>query len=153
MSGLFPEFSPWGRQSTFTHKVGQSQRVQWRFFALWLWGFVKATRKSVHEQTSDEVLFLLYRYIHSKEKPFKCQECGKGFCQSRTLAVHKTLHMQVSWKYYQSPRCYPHGTLWYVMIKIQSLNTICMHGDIVKSLKLASCQMKTGKCEWQIQVI
>ncbi|KAJ0065825.1 hypothetical protein NL108_000046, partial [Boleophthalmus pectinirostris] len=33
-------------------------------------------------------------YIHSKEKPFKCQECGKGFCQSRTLAVHKTLHMQ-----------------------------------------------------------
>lgn len=36
------------------------------------------------------------RYIHSKEKPFKCQECGKGFCQSRTLAVHKTLHMQVS---------------------------------------------------------
>lgn len=35
------------------------------------------------------------RYIHSKEKPFKCQECGKGFCQSRTLAVHKTLHMQV----------------------------------------------------------
>ncbi|NXP78064.1 OSR2 protein, partial [Ramphastos sulfuratus] len=36
------------------------------------------------------------RYIHSKEKPFKCQECGKGFCQSRTLAVHKTLHMQES---------------------------------------------------------
>uniref|UniRef100_S4R678 Odd-skipped related transcription factor 1 n=1 Tax=Petromyzon marinus TaxID=7757 RepID=S4R678_PETMA len=36
------------------------------------------------------------RYIHSKEKPFKCQECGKGFCQSRTLAVHKTLHMQRS---------------------------------------------------------
>lgn len=35
------------------------------------------------------------RYIHSKEKPFKCQECGKGFCQSRTLAVHKTLHSQV----------------------------------------------------------
>ncbi|KAH0621954.1 hypothetical protein JD844_023734, partial [Phrynosoma platyrhinos] len=35
------------------------------------------------------------RYIHSKEKPFKCQECGKGFCQSRTLAVHKTLHTQV----------------------------------------------------------
>ncbi|KAF1387401.1 hypothetical protein PFLUV_G00078310 [Perca fluviatilis] len=37
-----------------------------------------------------------HRYIHSKEKPFKCQECGKGFCQSRTLAVHKTLHMQES---------------------------------------------------------
>lgn len=39
--------------------------------------------------------FSLPRYIHSKEKPFKCQECGKGFCQSRTLAVHKTLHTQV----------------------------------------------------------
>ena len=38
------------------------------------------------------------RYIHSKDKPFKCSECGKGFCQSRTLAVHKTLHLQVSWK-------------------------------------------------------
>lgn len=42
------------------------------------------------------LLGLHFRYIHSKEKPFKCQECGKGFCQSRTLAVHKTLHMQVS---------------------------------------------------------
>lgn len=36
------------------------------------------------------------RYIHSKEKPFKCLECGKGFCQSRTLAVHKILHMEES---------------------------------------------------------
>ncbi|KAK0166156.1 hypothetical protein PV328_004603 [Microctonus aethiopoides] len=35
-------------------------------------------------------------YIHSKEKPFKCNECGKGFCQSRTLAVHKILHMEES---------------------------------------------------------
>lgn len=39
---------------------------------------------------------LIYRYIHSKEKPFKCLECGKGFCQSRTLAVHKILHMEES---------------------------------------------------------
>ncbi|KAK3098279.1 hypothetical protein FSP39_017911 [Pinctada imbricata] len=31
------------------------------------------------------------RYIHSKEKPFKCNECGKGFCQSRPLAVHKCI--------------------------------------------------------------
>lgn len=38
----------------------------------------------------------LSRYIHSKEKPFKCSECGKGFCQSRTLAVHKILHMEES---------------------------------------------------------
>ena len=37
-----------------------------------------------------------YRYIHSKEKPFKCTECGKGFCQSRTLAVHKILHLEES---------------------------------------------------------
>ncbi|OAD56706.1 Protein sister of odd and bowel [Eufriesea mexicana] len=37
-----------------------------------------------------------FRYIHSKEKPFKCAECGKGFCQSRTLAVHKILHMEES---------------------------------------------------------
>jgi odd-skipped-like protein len=40
--------------------------------------------------------FRLCRYIHSKEKPFKCTECGKGFCQSRTLAVHKILHMEES---------------------------------------------------------
>lgn len=37
-----------------------------------------------------------FRYIHSKEKPFKCSECGKGFCQSRTLAVHRILHMEDS---------------------------------------------------------
>ncbi len=40
--------------------------------------------------------FFHCRYIHSKEKPFKCTECGKGFCQSRTLAVHKILHMEES---------------------------------------------------------
>ncbi len=40
--------------------------------------------------------FLFYRYIHSKEKPFKCPDCGKGFCQSRTLAVHKILHLEES---------------------------------------------------------
>lgn len=37
-----------------------------------------------------------FRYIHSKEKPFKCTDCGKGFCQSRTLAVHRILHMEDS---------------------------------------------------------
>lgn len=42
-------------------------------------------------------MFLLnHRFIHSKEKPFKCTECGKGFCQSRTLAVHKILHKEMS---------------------------------------------------------
>ena len=35
-------------------------------------------------------------YIHSKEKPFKCGDCGKGFCQSRTLAVHRILHLEES---------------------------------------------------------
>ena len=36
---------------------------------------------------------LFFRYIHSKDKPFKCAVCGKGFCQARTLAVHKATHM------------------------------------------------------------
>ena len=35
-------------------------------------------------------------YIHSKEKPFKCTDCGKGFCQARTLAVHRILHLEES---------------------------------------------------------
>ena len=38
----------------------------------------------------------LRRYIHSKEKPFKCDVCGKGFCQQRTLAVHRTIHYEES---------------------------------------------------------
>ena len=41
-------------------------------------------------------MLYIYSYIHSKEKPFKCTECGKGFCQSRTLAVHRILHMDDS---------------------------------------------------------
>ena len=32
------------------------------------------------------------RYTHAKEKPFVCQECGKGFCQARTLTLHKANH-------------------------------------------------------------
>ena len=35
-----------------------------------------------------------HRYIHSKKKPFTCDDCGKGFCQNRTLAVHKILHYE-----------------------------------------------------------
>lgn len=46
--------------------------------------------------TSYLLTCFFFRYIHSKEKPFKCLECGKGFCQSRTLAVHKILHMEES---------------------------------------------------------
>uniref|UniRef100_A0A182FWF7 C2H2-type domain-containing protein n=1 Tax=Anopheles albimanus TaxID=7167 RepID=A0A182FWF7_ANOAL len=55
-------------------------------------------RKNPHPR-HNTTLFLFWRklrYIHSKEKPFKCLECGKGFCQSRTLAVHKILHMEES---------------------------------------------------------
>ncbi|CAG2105067.1 unnamed protein product [Medioppia subpectinata] len=43
------------------------------------------------------------RYIHSKEKPFKCVDCGKGFCQSRTLAVHRILHLDDS--PHKCPQC------------------------------------------------
>ena len=51
---------------------------------------------SQQQNTYELFYFSFYRYIHSKEKPFKCTECGKGFCQSRTLAVHKILHMEES---------------------------------------------------------
>jgi len=40
------------------------------------------------------LLFCVLRYIHSKEKPFRCSQCGKGFCQARTLAVHRILHQE-----------------------------------------------------------
>ncbi|GBP15971.1 Protein bowel [Eumeta japonica] len=53
-------------------------------------------KKTAVSYNHTNLTFLLYRYIHSKEKPFKCTECGKGFCQSRTLAVHKILHMEES---------------------------------------------------------
>ena len=32
------------------------------------------------------------RYIHDAKKPFQCQICQKGFCQSRTLATHMLNH-------------------------------------------------------------
>lgn len=32
-----------------------------------------------------------HKYTHLEEKPFKC-ECGKGFCQLRTLAIHRATH-------------------------------------------------------------
>jgi len=52
-------------------------------------------RYKLHCNPTD-VLFHFCSYIHSKEKPFKCGDCGKGFCQSRTLAVHRILHLEES---------------------------------------------------------
>lgn len=77
-------------------KVGRSHLNAVEVFRPVALLFAIAPGTRMHDQTSDEVSLMFHRYIHSKEKPFKCQECGKGFCQSRTLAVHKTLHMQVS---------------------------------------------------------
>ncbi|KHJ80401.1 zinc finger, C2H2 type [Oesophagostomum dentatum] len=48
--------------------------------------------KYLHLVTSVSIHSL--RFIHSKEKPFKCDVCGKGFCQSRTLQVHRAAHTE-----------------------------------------------------------
>ena len=37
----------------------------------------------------------LFRYTHSSRKPFQCEFCGKGFCQSRSLQQHKLKHAKV----------------------------------------------------------
>ena len=47
---------------------------------------------SIRSYLNPPIYLKLSRYIHSKEKPFKCEVCGKGFCQSRTLAVHRATH-------------------------------------------------------------
>ncbi|GIY31447.1 protein odd-skipped-related 1 [Caerostris extrusa] len=56
------------------------------------------TQRVIGIHTQRVIVFIgsWYWYIHSKEKPFKCTDCGKGFCQSRTLAVHRILHMEDS---------------------------------------------------------
>ena len=36
------------------------------------------------------------RYIHSDKKPYECTICGKGFCQARSLTVHKASRRGVS---------------------------------------------------------
>ena len=35
-------------------------------------------------------------FVHSVEKPYKCELCKKGFCQPRTLALHHAVHLQVN---------------------------------------------------------
>ena len=49
-------------------------------------------------------LFPYFRYIHSKEKPFECEHCGKGFCQSRTLVTHRANHHPESGHLTEIPR-------------------------------------------------
>jgi len=33
-----------------------------------------------------------HKYTHMKEKPFVCPDCNKGFCQARTMMMHRTTH-------------------------------------------------------------
>ncbi|KAB7504159.1 Protein sister of odd and bowel [Armadillidium nasatum] len=61
------------------------------------------------------------RYIHSKEKPFKCSDCGKGFCQSRTLAVHRILHMDESpHKCHTCGRSFNQRSVFYLILRYAS---------------------------------
>lgn len=39
---------------------------------------------------NNSISYVICRYIHVKEKPFRCPVCGKGFCQSRTLSSHRS---------------------------------------------------------------
>lgn len=35
------------------------------------------------------LIVIIFRFIHAKEKPYVCEICNKGFCQSRTMESHK----------------------------------------------------------------
>lgn len=94
--------------------------------------------RNFYNSRSFSAIFLCFfcRYIHSKEKPFKCQECGKGFCQSRTLAVHKTLHMQVK-------ELKPSKVKWFILVKRTS-----WVGHTVKTPSSAGLQ-----CNWRLGIL
>lgn len=86
-----------------------------------IWEIISKSFPPLNNENLENFFSFLFRYTHSKgkflidkkpflqrikseneyfsflfliEKPFKCLDCGKGFCQSRTLAVHRATHQQ-----------------------------------------------------------